>query len=92
MTKLYIVLEQALAVVSQNGQGWKVEIQLEGNNTRCIAVDPLRSEYVYVAPLGKAYGAAEMPASPGSRSAKEWQTNRLHRWQSARLNARGISA
>lgn len=53
MTRLYIVLEQALAVVSQNGQGWKVEIQLAGNNTQCIAVDPLRPEYVYCGTFGQ---------------------------------------
>lgn len=53
MTRLYIVLEQALAVVSQNGQGWKGEIQLAGNNTQCIAVDPLRPEYVYCGTFGQ---------------------------------------
>ena len=45
MTKLYIALEQALAVVSQHGQGWKAEIHLAGNNTQCIAADPLRPEH-----------------------------------------------
>jgi len=30
MTKLYIALEQALAVVSQHGQGWKAEITWQG--------------------------------------------------------------
>jgi len=53
MTKLYIVLEQTLAVVSQHGQGWKVETQLAGNNTQCIAVDPLRPEYVYCGTFGQ---------------------------------------
>jgi len=45
MTKLYIALEQALAVVSQHGQGWKAELHLAGNNTQCIAADPLRPEH-----------------------------------------------
>src|SRR5260221_10405952 len=53
MTKLYIVLEQTLAVVSQHGQGWKGEIQLAGNNTQCIAVDPLRPKYVYCGTFGQ---------------------------------------
>jgi len=32
MIKLYMILEQALAVVSQHGRDWKVEIQLAGNS------------------------------------------------------------
>ena len=53
MTKLYIALEQALAVVSQHGQGWKGEIHLAGNNTQCVAVDPLRPEHVYCGTFGQ---------------------------------------
>jgi hypothetical protein len=53
MTRLYIALEQALAVVSQDGQDWKGEIQLAGNNTQCIAIDPLRPEYVYCGTFGQ---------------------------------------
>jgi len=53
MTKLYIALEQALAVVSQHGQGWKGENHLAGNNTQCVAVDPLRPEHVYCGTFGQ---------------------------------------
>src|SRR5215468_5978234 len=53
MTKLYIALEQALAVVSQHGQGWKGENHLAGNNTQCVAVDPLRPEHIYCGTFGQ---------------------------------------
>lgn len=53
MTKLYIALEQALAIVDQNGAAWKAGIQLAGHHAQCVAVDPLRPEYVYCGSFGE---------------------------------------
>ncbi len=47
MTKLYIALGQALALVDQQGNSWNVACRLEGQHTQCIAVDPLQPAYVY---------------------------------------------
>lgn len=53
MIKLYIVLDAALAVVSQEGDAWKAEMHLAGKQTQCMAIDPLRPEYVYCGTFGQ---------------------------------------
>ena len=53
MTKLYIALEQALAVVDQCGEEWKAEIQLVGKRAQCVAVDLQRPEYIYCGTFGE---------------------------------------
>lgn len=53
MTKLYIALEQALAIVNQHGTTWKTEVQLAGQSTQCVAVDPFHPEYVYCGTFGQ---------------------------------------
>lgn len=53
MPKLYIALEQALAIVTQDSAGWTVETQLTGKNTQCLAVDPQRPEQVYCGTFGQ---------------------------------------
>jgi len=53
MTKLYIALEQALAIVDQQGDAWKVEVQLAGRHTQCVAVDSLHPEYIYCGTFGE---------------------------------------
>ncbi len=53
MTKLYIALDEALAIVSQTGSGWKADVQLVGKQTQCVATDPLRPEDVYCGTFGQ---------------------------------------
>ncbi|HLI70697.1 MAG TPA: glycosyl hydrolase [Ktedonobacteraceae bacterium] len=53
MTRLYIALEQALAIVDQQNGAWKAEMQLTGHHTQCVAVDPLRPQYVYCGTFGE---------------------------------------
>lgn len=53
MTKLYIALERALAVVDQQGTRWNVKIQLEGHHAQCVAVDMSHPEYVYCGTFGQ---------------------------------------
>ncbi len=45
--KLYIALENALAVIEQRNGQWMTDLQLVGRDTQCVAVDPLRHEWVY---------------------------------------------
>jgi photosystem II stability/assembly factor-like uncharacterized protein len=53
MSKLYIALEQALAIVDQQGNSWNVDVQLAGKHTQCLAIDPQRPEYVYCGTFGE---------------------------------------
>lgn len=53
MTKLYITLDEALAVVKQEGDRWQATIHLGGKPAQCLAVDPLRSEDVYCGTFGQ---------------------------------------
>lgn len=47
MTKLYIAINKALAVVSQRNDEWRAELHLAGSEPQCLAVDPLHPEQVY---------------------------------------------
>ncbi|MEO6893203.1 MAG: glycosyl hydrolase [Ktedonobacteraceae bacterium] len=51
MTKLYIALEEALAVVRQHNGEWVADLQLVGDQPQCVAADPLRPEQVYCGTL-----------------------------------------
>lgn len=53
MAKLYIALEQALAIVEQQGGTWSVDIQLRDRHTQCVAVDMSHPEYVYCGTFGE---------------------------------------
>lgn len=53
MTKLYIALDEALAVVSQAGGTWKAELQLVGKHTQCVASDPLHPQDIYCGTFGQ---------------------------------------
>jgi photosystem II stability/assembly factor-like uncharacterized protein len=45
--KLYVAIDNALAVVSQRTNGWEVDLKLIGTDPQCLAIDPLRHEQVY---------------------------------------------
>jgi hypothetical protein len=47
MTKLYVALQNTLAIVSEQDNSWTVDLQLTGSEPQCVAVDPLRPELVY---------------------------------------------
>lgn len=47
MTKLYIAIDEALAVVSQRDGEWVADLHLEGSQPQCVAVDPLEPQQVY---------------------------------------------
>lgn len=52
MTRLYLALEHALAIIDHHGSGWRAEIQLAGHHVQCLAIDPLRPEYLYCGTFG----------------------------------------
>lgn len=47
MIKLYVAIDNALAVVSQRTNGWEVDLKLISTDPVCLAIDPLRHEQVY---------------------------------------------
>ena len=47
MIKLYVAIDNALAVVSQRTNGWEVDLKLIGTDTQCLAIDPLHQEQIY---------------------------------------------
>ncbi len=47
MTKLYIAIDEALAVASKHNDTWEVNLQLTGSQPQCLAADPLHLEQVY---------------------------------------------
>jgi len=47
MMKLYIAIDEALAVVSRRNGEWMADLRLVGSQPQCVAVDPLRPQQVY---------------------------------------------
>lgn len=47
MLKLYIAIDKALVVISQQKNEWEVETHLVNSQPQCLAVDPLHPEQVY---------------------------------------------
>ena len=47
MIKLYVAIDNALAVVSQRTNGWEVDLKLIGTDPLCLAIDPLHQEQIY---------------------------------------------
>jgi hypothetical protein len=71
MTKIYLALEDELAIISrQNGQ-WQIDRQLVGLPTYCVAADPYRPERVYCGAFGRGLwrsddaGASWQPVGEG---------------------------
>jgi hypothetical protein len=52
MVRLYIATGDGLAVVSRQNSGWRIEHNLDGQATRCIAADPLRPQQLYCGTFG----------------------------------------
>jgi hypothetical protein len=53
MVRLYVAIGEGLAVVSLQSGGWRIERNLDGQATRCIAADPLRPEQLYCGTFGE---------------------------------------
>jgi len=53
MTKLYMAIDNALAVIQQHSGEWIANLELAGNQPQCVAVDPLRPEQVYCGTFGQ---------------------------------------
>ena len=47
MMKLYVAIDEALAVVSQRNGEWVADLHIVGSRPQCVAVDPLRPQQVY---------------------------------------------
>ena len=47
MIKLYVAIDNTLAVVSQRTYGWEVDLKLIGTDPQCLAIDPLHQEQIY---------------------------------------------
>ena len=47
MTKLYVALQESLAIVTSYNGEWRADLHLEGSQPQCVAVDPLRPERIY---------------------------------------------
>ena len=47
MIKLYIAIDEALVVISQRTNEWKVDTHLVNSQPQCVTVDPLHPEQVY---------------------------------------------
>lgn len=47
MTKLYVALQDALAIVNQQNGAWHVDLQLVDSQPQCVAADPLHPKHVY---------------------------------------------
>ncbi len=47
MTKLYIAIDEAVAVVYQRKGAWVANLQMVGSRPQSIAIDPLRPQQVY---------------------------------------------
>ncbi len=47
MTKLYIAIDEALAVTCQCNGEWIADLHMVGSRPQCVAVDPQRPEQVY---------------------------------------------
>ena len=76
MTKLYIAIDEALAVVSQRNGEWMADLRLVGSQPQCVAVDPLRPQQVYCGTFDQGLWAAMTRATPGSMQARASRTSR----------------
>src|SRR3984893_8241403 len=47
MTKLYVALHEALAIVRLHNGEWWADLHLGGSQPQCVAVDPLHPEQIY---------------------------------------------
>ena len=47
MTKFYMAINEALAVIHQRNGAWTADLHIVGSAPQCVAVDPLRPEQVY---------------------------------------------
>jgi hypothetical protein len=76
MTTLYIAFEKALAIARQRDGRWDVRFHLEGRQPDCLAVDPLRPQYIYCGTFDQGLwqsadaGSTWQPTGPGITSEK----------------------
>ncbi|EDY21936.1 glycosyl hydrolase [Chthoniobacter flavus Ellin428] len=76
MPKLYFAIEDALVVLTTNGDDAQCELQLTGHDVQCVAVDPLRPQHVYCGTFGSGLwhsddaGQSWRPAGEGIAESK----------------------
>jgi hypothetical protein len=47
MTKLYVALQNTLAIASTQSGNWHLDLKLTDSQPQCVAVDPLQPQHVY---------------------------------------------
>src|SRR3990170_3838017 len=63
MTTIYVATGEGLAVARRRGEEWHITISLGDAPTRCVAIDPLRSERVCCGTLGRGLWRSEDASS-----------------------------
>jgi photosystem II stability/assembly factor-like uncharacterized protein len=93
MTKLYFAAQDALVVLTTDGGRTRCRLHLKGSKIGCVAVDPLRPEFVYCGTFGSGLwrsdnaGESWRPAREGIRHSRV-QSVTVSR--SERMKGRGI--
>src|SRR5260221_2841955 len=52
MTKLYFAIDDALVVLTTEGEHARCDVHLKGSDIGCVTVDPLHPQLVYCGTLG----------------------------------------
>jgi hypothetical protein len=93
MTKLYFAIDEALVVLTTEGDHGRCDFHLKGSNIGCVTVDPLRPQLVYCGTLGSGLwrsdsaGKSWRPAEKGIRHSKVQSVTVT---RSERVNDRGV--
>jgi len=53
MKKIYLAMEDSVAVVKEHDGHWKLDVSLDGKTAYCIAADPGRPERIYCGTFGQ---------------------------------------
>ncbi|MBA2285685.1 MAG: hypothetical protein H0W02_09390 [Ktedonobacteraceae bacterium] len=52
MKRVYLAMQDSLAVIQEQGGQWKFDVPLEGKEVQAIAADPQRPEHIYLGSFG----------------------------------------
>src|SRR5260221_14747594 len=76
MTKLYFAIDDALVVLTTEGEHARCDVHLKGSDIGCVTVDPLHPQLVYCGTLGSGLwrsdnaGESWRPAGEGIRHSR----------------------
>src|SRR5260221_8833551 len=76
MTKLYFAIDDALVVLTTEGEHARCDVHLKGSDIGCVTVDPLHPQLVYCGTLGSGLwrsdnaGESWRPAGGGIRHSR----------------------